>query len=50
MLHMYIFTHITKLQKIEAELRGIKPNEIKKIKLFESIFNILSNNFCYRLK
>jgi hypothetical protein len=27
---VYIFTHITKLQKIEAELRGIKPNEIKK--------------------
>jgi len=29
MLLMYIFTHITKLQKIEAELRGIKPTEIK---------------------
>jgi len=30
MLFMYIFAHVTKLQKkVEAELRGIKPKRLK---------------------
>ncbi len=42
MLLMYIFTHITKLQKIEAELRGIKPTEIKFREMINNIIPIFN--------